>query len=297
MQGRSQREAEADWGRQIDELVSDSGVVMGHACPRDSALLRVAEDEDDWSLVASEIGESRVTDLESGALSTDDERKRLRRARLVAAFECPDDDVTPGIFFCKAPKADAERPCVVVVCWGSGWETRRELFGEFKTAEEAYAALTAAFHVSFGENSVFRLATMEPVPLDIQSYIGSDIAQMGGGEKPPKSVLVVAKVDMGSGPGGGAYRTYLLQRDRWRKRWTLWEKGSDYDTGKPLYCRVAYGESTSAAKPEHAARLLLERVWLDEIREGFLPGSIAVEETGLLSRDDIKEMERLLIEA
>ncbi len=77
---------------------------------------------------------------------------------------------------------------------------------------------------------------------ETQSYIGSDIAQMGyEGERPPRSARFVVAIDMGSGPGGGDYRTYLLSTDKERSGWTLWQMGHDYDTGKRLYCRVAYG--------------------------------------------------------
>ncbi len=50
--------------------------------------------------------------------------------------------------------------------------------------------------------------------LEVQSYIGSEIAQMGSqGERPPRSAKLVVSVDMGSGPGGGDYRTYLISTD------------------------------------------------------------------------------------
>ena len=45
-------------------------------------------------------------------------------------------------------------------------------------------------------------------PFDVQSYVGSDIAQLSGdGERPPRSAKLVGSLDMGSGPGGGDYRT------------------------------------------------------------------------------------------
>ena len=126
----------------------------------------------------------------------------------------------------------------------------------------------------------------------VQSFIGSDIAQMKGcgGERPPKSAQLVASLDMGSGPGGGDYRTYLLEGDSKRLEWTLWQKGSDCDTGKPLYCRVAFGSSRQPTQPEYAAEQLLMKVWEDERDWGYLGHSVGVEAAGILTDEDIKRI-------
>src|SRR3954454_14663473 len=79
-------------------------------------------------------------------------------------------------------------------------------------------------------------------PFEIQSYVGSDIAQLReDGERPPRSAKFVVDLDMGSGPGGGDYRTYLLSTNRERSLWILWLRGNDYDSGKPMYYQVATG--------------------------------------------------------
>ncbi|MSO88939.1 MAG: hypothetical protein EXQ89_03070 [Rhodospirillaceae bacterium] len=124
------------------------------------------------------------------------------------------------------------------------------------------------------------------------SYIGSDIAQMGyEGERPPRSAKFVASFDMGSGPGGGDYRTYLLCTDKKRSEWTLWQRGSDYDTGKHLYCRVAYGWPYRGYSAKYAAEQLLIRAWEDERNlEGFLPSSAGMELAGLLTTEDIERI-------
>ena len=128
---------------------------------------------------------------------------------------------------------------------------------------------------------------------DVTSYIGSDIAQMRpDGEKPPKSAKLVASVDMGSGPGGGDYRTYVLSTNRRRSGWCLWMLGSDYDTGKRLFCRIAWGEPYSGVPPKAAAQMLLTKSWEDERDQGALGGTIIVERAGLLDDEDIQEIER-----
>src|SRR4051794_13893966 len=126
--------------------------------------------------------------------------------------------------------------------------------------------------------------------LEVQSYVGSDIAQMGSQrERSPRAAELVASIDMGSGPGGGDYRTYLLSTDRERSGWTLWQKGSDYDTGKVLYCRVAYGTPGRGIHPKDAAEELLTKTWQAERDlEGVLPHRILVELAGLLTARTIR---------
>ena len=126
-------------------------------------------------------------------------------------------------------------------------------------------------------------------PFQVQSYIGSEIAQMRrGGERPPRSAQVVASLDMGSGPGGGDYRTYLLSFDE--AGWTLWQEGTDYDTGEPLFCRVAYGWPYQEDELESAAERLLTRVWEDELAEGTMPSAVGVVAPGLLTEDGIARL-------
>jgi 2-hydroxychromene-2-carboxylate isomerase len=97
---------------------------------------------------------------------------------------------------------------------------------------------------------------------------------------------------MGSGPGGGDYRTYLLSSDKERSGWTLWQMGHDYDTGKRLYCRVAYGWPHRGCPAKSAAELLLTQTWEDERDLDVLMSSNAlVEEAGLLIAEDVERIE------
>ena len=125
---------------------------------------------------------------------------------------------------------------------------------------------------------------------EVQSYIGSEIAEMGYGERPPRSAKFVIELDMGSGPGGGDYRTYLLSSNK-RSGWTLWQMGHDYDTGKPSYCRVAYGWPYRGYPAKHAAEQLLTRVWEDERDQEGFPSSVVVQKAGLLTAEDIERIE------
>jgi hypothetical protein len=81
----------------------------------------------------------------------------------------------------------------------------------------------------------------------------------------------------------------------------LWAKGSDYDTGKPLYCRVAWGEPHRGYSAEFAGKQLLLATWRKEISQGwhldveqFLKPN--VDEEGLLKEADIEEIRELLIQ-
>ena len=133
---------------------------------------------------------------------------------------------------------------------------------------------------------------MQIPPFEVQTYIGSDIAQMRtDGDRPPRSAKLVASVDMGSGPGGGDYRTYLISTDRARKGWTLWIRGSDYDTGKSMHCYVAYGWPYRGVSARDAAEVLLAKSWVHE-RDlyGTWPPWITVQEPGLLTCDDIERI-------
>ena len=131
---------------------------------------------------------------------------------------------------------------------------------------------------------------------EMQSYIGSESWYMvSEGERPPRSAKLVARIDMGSGPGGGDYRTYLLCTDKKRSGWWLWLMRSDYETGKPLYCTVAYGRPYRGYPAKWAAELLLTRSWEDEhALEGLGDLGrpyVVIEEDGLLTAEDIERIE------
>jgi hypothetical protein len=120
---------------------------------------------------------------------------------------------------------------------------------------------------------------------EVRSLVGS-----GYGERPPSSAKFVASIDMGSGPGGGDYRTYRLCTDKLRSCWILWQERSDYDSGKRVFCRVACGEPYRGRSAEFAATLLLKKVWEEERNDGMLEPHLLVEAEGVLSAEQIKRI-------
>ena len=129
---------------------------------------------------------------------------------------------------------------------------------------------------------------------EVQSYIGSDIAQIGknGAERPPRSAKLVACIDYGSGPGGGDYRTYLLSTDRTRSGWMLWMAAYDDNIGKRLYCRIAWGEPYRSMPAKAAALTLLTKSREDERKLYGAHGGAEVMTAGLLDNDDIQLIEQ-----
>ena len=97
---------------------------------------------------------------------------------------------------------------------------------------------------------------------------------------------MVAYLDLGSGPGGGDYRTYLLSTNRERSLWILWATAID-DLGKPLYCQIATGRPYRGYPAKFAAEQLLIKSWQDEVAlEGLSDGALVMGE-GLLNKEDI----------
>ena len=131
---------------------------------------------------------------------------------------------------------------------------------------------------------------------EMLSYIGSDIAEIGfQDDRPPRSAKFVVSLDMGSGPGGGDYRTYLLCTNKERSSWNLWMEYS----GHGQYCRIAWGEPYRGIPAERAAELLLTKSWEDErdIEGLYSYGKLSVEGDGLLTAMDIHRIERGVFES
>jgi hypothetical protein len=126
----------------------------------------------------------------------------------------------------------------------------------------------------------------------VHSYIGSNIAQMGEmNESPPQSAELVASVYL----GGNDSRTYLLsahlaRTDRETSGWTLWQKGSDYHTGQPLYCRVGFGYPLQGHQAAFAAAQILAKTWEDESMEGLLVSHVTVDPAGLLPAEEVRRI-------
>jgi hypothetical protein len=128
----------------------------------------------------------------------------------------------------------------------------------------------------------------EGQPFEVQTYIGSDIAQMQEVERPAKSAELVASVWF----GGDDYRTYLLETrkrgvGRGKSGWILWQKGHDDNTGRPLYCRIAFGYPFSDRAAAFVAEQLLAKALEDEMMLHTEADGGAVEAEGLLSAQDI----------
>ena len=109
-------------------------------------------------------------------------------------------------------------------------------------------------------------------------------------EQPPRSAKVVASVDMGSGPGGGDYRTDLLSTDRKRSGWTLWAGGDDSAGGRKLYCTIAWGKPFRGYSARYAAEHLLAKSWEDEVALGCLGTRVVVTAPGLLTEEDVRRV-------
>jgi len=91
---------------------------------------------------------------------------------------------------------------------------------------------------------------------------------------------------MGSGPGSGDFRIYLLSTNRERSLWILWLMG---ENEKPLYCRIATGRPYRGSPAKFAAERLLTKSWQDERdTEGWHPPEALVLNAGLLNREDIE---------
>jgi hypothetical protein len=129
-------------------------------------------------------------------------------------------------------------------------------------------------------------------PFEVDSYVGSDIAQMGVmNESPPQSAELVASVYL----GGNDYRIYLLSTHQARTSretsgWTLWQKGHDDDTGQPLYCRVGFGYPLQGYPAAFAAAQILAKTLEDESMWGLLVSDMTVDAAGLLSAAEIQQI-------
>jgi hypothetical protein len=128
---------------------------------------------------------------------------------------------------------------------------------------------------------------------EVQSYIGTDIADITRGERPPRSAKLVVELDMGGCPGYDLFRGYLLSTNRERSSWILWLEGNHPDGyGRPfLYCRMAEGRPYRGYTAKFAAEQLLIKSWQDERDKWGLDrpcGSVL--RAGLLKQKDINRI-------
>ena len=129
-------------------------------------------------------------------------------------------------------------------------------------------------------------------PFEVHTYIGSDIAQMQEDERPSESAELVASVWF----GGDDYRTYLLETDKegsggGSSGWTLWQRGHDDNTGRPLFCRIAFGYPYGGcAAPVVAEQLLAKALEDEHMLYAEAAGWVKVEAEGLLSAQVIRRI-------
>ena len=106
---------------------------------------------------------------------------------------------------------------------------------------------------------------MDASGMELQSFIGSEIAEPDYYKPDNLDCLeLVASIDFGTGPGGGDYRTYLLERSPDGADNTLWLEIFDVDLGVRR-CRLACGWPADLTS-QKSAELLLLATWRDECR-------------------------------
>jgi hypothetical protein len=120
----------------------------------------------------------------------------------------------------------------------------------------------------------------------IQTYPDAQLEALPSAQRKLRSSTFVAELEFGSGPASGDIRTYILSGNK--KGWKLWQKGNDYDTGKPLHCVVAFGWPAAAVGEKEAASQLLE----NSLRTEESLSDFSVLEEGLLNRSELKAIGR-----
>ena len=126
----------------------------------------------------------------------------------------------------------------------------------------------------------------------VESYGGLDRLPADPDRRPPRSAKLVARLSWSWSPAHSRSDTLWLCTDRRRYGWHLWEEASDWETGKPIYFEVAYGEPWRGVDAKRAAEELLAAAWRGEWEAWQSPGRGAfVVRAGLLDADDIERIE------
>jgi len=102
--------------------------------------------------------------------------------------------------------------------------------------------------------------------MEIQTFIGSDIADFSLGERPPKTAEFVGEFDFSSSPAGGGLRQYWLSIEN--QTATLWDSFIDGDIngGNRLFARVAYCDFEKNIKAVELASSLLLAAFVAEVQ-------------------------------
>ena len=124
---------------------------------------------------------------------------------------------------------------------------------------------------------------------ETRSFAGSTLGEFSAdNDRPPRSAKFVATVGWSWGPGSSRTDRMWLSTDAKRNGWHLWLQTSDFDTGRPLFCRGASGYPYTARDSLHAAKELLVSSWIGEMEQGAeFGGTPEVYEEGLLGQADI----------
>ena len=136
---------------------------------------------------------------------------------------------------------------------------------------------------------------LEKLDMDIWN-LSVECKEIGPEEKPESETFHLFDVCLGAHPGGGDYRTYVLEKID-SQHWKLWLKifvdewdednAEDEELGAWLFGLQASCESSSDAEPSDIAKSLIARTWIEEQRIYDTEFSdLSLEHAGLLSSLD-----------
>ena len=126
---------------------------------------------------------------------------------------------------------------------------------------------------------------------EVQSFIGSEIAEFKGGKQPFATAQLVAGVLWSWSPAHSRSADYFVSGNR--RGWTLWEVGRNGETGQRMFAQVAYGWPRESATAESAAEQLLLAAWRDQCFWDEDLRNPSVVEIGLLAEAKLKQIAEL----
>lgn len=127
--------------------------------------------------------------------------------------------------------------------------------------------------------------------MEIQTYVGSEIADFTSGEKPPENAEFIGEFDFGSSPAGGDIRQYWISLEN--QIATLWDSFVDGDIngGMRLFARIASCDFESKDETVALASSLLMSAIEAEIElYGSDIGSAKCTEAGLLDDQQLSNL-------
>lgn len=127
--------------------------------------------------------------------------------------------------------------------------------------------------------------------MEIQTYVGSDIADFISGEKPPENAEFIGEFDFGSSPAGGDIRQYWISVEN--QIATLWDSFVDGDIngGARLFARIASCDlDNKDGNVALASALLLSAFEVEAELYGSDIGSARCTEAGLLDDQQLSNL-------